>query len=188
MFIFINSTALYLGIQSFTIFEWFTLIGSMTAYILSLLKLKDYYQDRIRLEVDIKSAKFSTEPLTAHHSGGTKIEFIVDIRNKGKQPTTISKVKFYSDNPDFSDFDLHNFKGTPSRYEGVSTYFKPIRVDANDRTNQVFVLSKGNSFEGLNELNCTVKFETSHNEIVRNIKVNKVNDFNIYEQLPLDRK
>lgn len=182
--VYFNDTVLYLSSQSFTIFEWFTLIGSITAYILFLLKLKDYYQDRIRLEVDIKSAKFSTAPLDAHHAGGTKIEFIVDIKNKGKQPTTISKVKFYSDNPDFNDFDLHNSKGY-SPGEGPSSYFKPIRLNANDRTNQIFVLMKGNSFEGWNELNCTVKFETSHNTIVRKVKVNRVDDLNIYERLPV---
>jgi|BarGraIncu00222A_1022003.scaffolds.fasta_scaffold04433_1 hypothetical protein len=183
----LNYTALYLSIQSFTIFEWFTLFGSLTAYILFLLKLKDYYQDRIRLEVDIESAKFSTAPLDGYHNGGTKIEFLVDIRNEGKQPTTISKVNFLSDNPDFSDFDLHNSKAY-SPGEGPSSYFKPIRVDANDRTNQVFTLMKGNSFEGWDELNCTVNFETSHNTIVRNVKVNRVNNLNIYEKLPLDKK
>jgi len=185
--VFFNDTALYLNIRSFTIFEWFTLFGSMTAYILFLLKLKDYYQDRIRLKIDIISAQFSSEPLDSDHNGGTKIEILADIKNKGKQPTTISKVNFFSDNPDFSDFDLHNYNNY-SRSDGPSSYFKPIRVNANDRTNQVFVLKKGNSFEGWDELNCTIIFETSHNTIVRNVRANRVNDINIYEHLTLDRK
>lgn len=175
-------------IYSYSIIDWFKLLGAIIAYLLLILRLKDYYQDRIMLEIDIKSAKFSTALLTAYHTGGTRIEFLVDIRNKGKQPTSISKVSFFSDNLDFNDLELCNASSF-SQFGGPSPYFKPIRVNTNDRIHRAFVLSKGNWLEGWNELNCTIKFETSHKTITKKITVTKEDsDLNIYQHLAFDSK
>lgn len=166
-----NSTALLLDINSYRLIDWFNIFGSLTAFMLSFLKIREYYQDQIKLKIDIKSAYFTTAPLSDYGGvGGTKVDFLIDIRNKGKQPTTISRIDFYSDDSRFTNLKLNNLTTRHSSFE-------PIRVEANDRIEQdIFIKKELIYLENCKDLNCTLKFETSHKTITKRLTVPKKND------------
>lgn len=58
-----------------------------------------------------------------------------------------------------------------SHYE-FSIYFEPIRVEANDRIEKKLFARKMIYLENCDELNGTLKFETSHKAIIKQFKAN----------------
>lgn len=161
-----NYTALLLEVHSYRLTDWFTVTGSVMAFILGILKIVEYKQDQINLIINIKNACFTTEPENAvYDSGGTRADFLINIRNKGRQPTTISRIDLFSDNPDYN-----NLRAIYSIYE-----FKPIRIEGNDSIELELFTRKMIYLEDLSELKCILKFETSHREITKKIKVTRKN-------------
>lgn len=161
-----NYTALLLEVSSYRLTDWFTVSGSAMAFILGILKIIEYKQDQIDLIINIKDAYFTTEPVNAvYDSGGTRADFLINIRNKGRQPTTISRIDLFSDNPNYNDLRV-----IYSIYE-----FKPIRIEGNDSIELKLFTKKMIYLEDSNELKCTLKFETSHKKIAKETKVNRKN-------------
>lgn len=76
--------------------DWFTVSGSIMAFILFILKIEENRKDRIKLKIDIKSAFFNTSLVNALYDNvGTKIELLVDIRNEENNPQLFQELIFF---------------------------------------------------------------------------------------------
>lgn len=146
----------------------FTISGSILAFILGIDK---YINDQVRLRIDIKDAYFVTRPPNSLRPQSTMLDIVVDIRNEGRQPTTISGVDLSSNITDLNNVSLSN---TINHYSsGISrSSFEPIRVDADYRIEKDLFVVEGIYLESCNEFDCTLNFKTAHKTITKRLTVN----------------
>lgn len=131
-----------------------------------ILQIKEYWNNQIRLDIDIKNADFITNPGNSYgYQDYTNVTFVVDIKNRGKQPTTISAINFFSEVPSFTDLKASdNRKHMP---------FEPIRLEANDRIKKDIFVYENIYLKDRNSFSCTLEFETSHKTITKKITASK---------------
>ncbi|WP_135612932.1 hypothetical protein [Methanococcoides sp. AM1] len=163
-------------LTSIALGDLFNLFGSSIAFILLALKIIEYRRDKIKLDIDLNLLSFSTiypnEESRAYGSvEDTYVSIIADIKNTGRQPTTVSKIVLFSDNENFSDLKMFNELENKSQFSALSYTFIPIRVEANDRIEMKIFTSKNIYLENFESMNCTIEFTTSHKVITKRLKV-----------------
>lgn len=169
-----NSTALFLDHQS-SLTYWFTIFGSFFAFILTILKIDEIIKNRIMLKIDVKEAYFVSKPSNlCGEPDRTRLDIVLDIRNEGRQPTTISGIDFYSNITNFSDFMLYNEISSSASGKIRMPSFEPIEVKANYRIEKKIFTEKMIYLENLNEFDCTLNIKTAHKTIVQKVNVLKI--------------
>ncbi len=156
-------------LSSYNLLDWFELIGALIAFILFILKIIEYNYDKIRLSIDVKVKEFNNYKGSNMDEPYSELILLADIKNTGRQPTTISKVELKSDNDKFTDIELHNNKGRGEHgfwYSG----FEPIRINPNDRIESKLFCTTG-YLEDFKGLNLRLIFKTSHKDIIRELKI-----------------
>jgi len=160
-------------VSQYTLLDWFELFGALLAFILVLLRIKKYWKDRINLSIELSQSSFYSNEGNMSQDE-TKIGIIADIRNKGKQPTTISKVVFKSDNKDFTGLKMNNYLKRGSLVN--RRVFNPIRIEPNDRREVSLNVGKDIYLEDFKSMNAELTFKTSHKNILKTIKITKNED------------
>lgn len=148
-------------------------VGSTVAIILGFLQIYTYTQDRIKLGIDLNLSSLTLYPPrqieygSIEERGCTKISIDTDIKNKGRQPVTISKVELISAN---NEYKLKLFNGMNDYFAGYrSSSIESIRIDSNDRKNITFFNDEMPYIEDFKSLDWFVLFYTSHKKIEKKL-------------------
>jgi len=135
--------------------------------ILGVHNLWKLRRNKVNLEIDVKQKRFDSESLGDYdeRTEKTKIGIEADIRNKGLEPTSISKVMMY--------IDYGKTKG--EMFNDLTwNKFKKIRIEANDRKSEelnivypIFIPKE------IKEVNAEIIFHTTYKNIIKKIKLTK---------------
>jgi len=157
-------------IQNSPIFGWIQLAGILVAFILGIMKVIDLSNNRLKLAMKVLSKKFNNRQGNGYETPSLDLEILIDINNKGKQKTSISKIIFESDNPKFNNIELNSFE-----MGGVPRLF-PIKIDGHDRREIKFYGHKKDYIDNFDGMNGKLIFKTSHKDFIVNIKIPKNNE------------
>lgn len=102
----------------------------------------------------------------------TKIEFELDIKNSGLEPTTISKIEFKSEVDELEECEMKNRRWAENNMH--HSEFNPIRVEKNDRKN-VSIHTYQNTFIGddLDNIEGELTFKTTHENVNKEIEIKR---------------
>lgn len=169
-----NNSSLIGIFTNFSLTSLYYFIGSTLAIILACLQIYAYAQDRINIDIDLTSNQIVSYPPNKRQVGYDEehgyvdIKINADIRNKGRQPVTISKVELSDTNNDYK-IELYT-KNEPFRGGAYRSIFESIRLESNDRINKVFFDRIG-YIENFNSLEWVVLFYTSNKTIKKKLTI-----------------
>lgn len=137
-----NNSSLIGIFTNFSLTSLYYFIGSTLAIILACLQIYAYTQDRINVDIDLSSNQIVSYPPNETQAGYDEeygyvnIKIDADIRNKGRQPVTISKVELRDITNNYK-FELYT-KNEPFIGGTYHSIFESIRLESNDRVNKKF--------------------------------------------------
>lgn len=149
------------------LFETLTIIGLCLSLILGIFNLWKLKRNRVNLNVELKQIKFDSESTSDYDQKieETIISLEADIKNKGLEPTSISKVTM--------ELDYKKIKGEMFTQWNPREFFN-IRLEPNDRKSQMLHIKYPLFIpKEIKEVNATVKIYTTYKDIVKEIKLIK---------------
>lgn len=162
-------------LDDFSLYDWYTLLGSTVALILAILQIRSYLQDQVKLAIDLDLCHVRVVPPNKEKSGYpeekgfTSIFIDADIQNTGKQPVTISKIKLFSENSKFTNIDM--FYSMKS-FDGLAdTLTEPLRINSNDRLDIEIYCPNCEYVKDLESLSCFLLFYTGQKNIKKKFKI-----------------
>lgn len=167
-----NSSSLIGIFNNFSLISLYYFIGSTLAIILACLQIYAYTQDRINIDIDLTSNQIVSCPPNKTQAGYEEeygyvdIKIDADIRNKGRQPVTISKVELRDINNNYK-FELYT-KREPFIGGIYHSIFESIRLESNDRVNKNYFNRIG-YMENFDSLDWVVLFYTSNKTIKKKL-------------------